>query len=74
MMDLSKNFKPSYCGWKVNHNFRYKTKGGNNSLLIFIYIINNPLEEIIHYYNSDSEKEEYLRYIIKEAFNSTEKM
>lgn len=49
----------SFCGWKVTHKFRCKTKGGNSTLGEYVYIFDKDMKEIL--YDEDTEDKDVIR-------------
>ena len=56
--NASVGFKPEFCGWRVKHRFRCKTKGGNFDLGDYIYIVDKRVTKIIY-------KEDLMMNILK---------
>ena len=48
-----------FCGWKVTHKFRCKTKGGNSTLGTYIYIFDKDVKNIL--YKEDTEDEDLMK-------------
>lgn len=66
---LASDFRVGFCGWKVTHKFRCKTKGGNPDIGNYIYIFDKDMKNIIHKEDQDDEALLELKKTIKEAIS-----
>lgn len=66
----SANFKPEFCGWRVEHRFRCKTKGGNFDLGNYLYIFDEKVTTIIYQEDPDDEYTKKVKGLIEEAINT----
>lgn len=70
--EKAKEFDGSFCGWKVTHKFRCKTKGGNSTLGTYVYIFDRDVKEILYYEDTEDEDIVSAKKLIKEAIEMTE--
>lgn len=68
--NASVGFKPEFCGWRVKHRFRCKTKGGNFDLGDYVYIVDKKVTKIIYKEDPDDEYTKKVNGLIEEAINS----
>lgn len=70
--EKAKEFDGAFCGWKVTHKFRCKTKGGNSTLGTYVYIFDKDVKEILYHEDTDDDDIASAKGIIKEVLNMTE--
>lgn len=62
--------KHNFIGWKAQHKFRCKTKGGNFDLGDYIYVFDKDMKSIIYKEDLDNDSNDRLKGFIKEAINT----
>lgn len=67
---ISSNFKSEFYGWKADHKFRCKNKGGNFDLGNYIYVFDKKMNSIIYKEDMDDDSNDKIKKIIDEAINS----
>lgn len=62
----------NFIGWKAQHKFRCKTKGGNFDLGDYIYVFDKDIKSIIFKEDLDNDSNNKLKGLIYEAINTTD--
>ena len=62
-----------FIGWKAQHKFRCKTKGGNFDLGYYIYVFDKDMKSIIYKEDLDNDSNDRLKGYIHEAITEDEK-
>lgn len=68
--NASVDFKSEFCGWRVKHRFRCKTKGGNFDLGDYVYIFNKEVTKIIYKEDPNDEYTKKVNGLIEEVVSS----
>lgn len=63
----------NFIGWKAQHKFRCKTKGGNFDLGDYIYVFDKDMKSIIYKEDLDNDSNDRLKGLINEAINTEDK-
>lgn len=61
-----------FCGWKVSHKFRCKTKGGNPSIGDYTFIVDPKFTKIISSFDDDDDDIVSMRTVIERALEADE--
>lgn len=61
-----------FIGWKAQHKFRCKTKGGNFDLGDYVYVFDKDMKSIIYKEDLDNDSNDRLKGFINEAINTEE--
>ena len=72
LVSLSDTLNKEFIGWKVTHDFRCKTKGGNPDIGHYEYIMDKDIKTILSKKDVDDKDEERVAAIIKECIEMTE--
>lgn len=68
----SEEIIPEFIGWRVEHKFRCKTKGGYSDILSSVYIMDEKITRIIDEINLEDKDYKRWQDIIKDALESKE--
>ena len=63
--------KDEFVGWKVEHRFRCKTKGGNSTIGEYVFTTDKDLKEIIASFDTDDEDYKDAVSFIEETLTKT---
>lgn len=66
---IEQNQNGEFVGWKVEHKFRCKTKGGNAAIGNYIFIFDKDLKEIINTYDIDDDDYSSIVDFLEEALD-----
>lgn len=64
---LAKDYPREFIGWKINHKFRCKNKGGNFSIGDHTYIVDEKFKKIIYTEDNDDDNMKKIRSNIRNA-------
>lgn len=61
---LSNKFEPRFIGFKLNHRYRCKNRGGGFCISDYTFIFDPNIEKILSYYEPDNDEEKSIRQVI----------
>lgn len=65
LLEINDTISHGLIGWRVEHKFRCKTKGGFFDIGNYLYIVNLDMTDILYTINLDDEKEIMLNFMIE---------